>query len=211
MIRRPPRSTLFPYTTLFRSRLAGHVARRARVVPATVAGGAPLLPVAGRQGVANVVTGGIGAGDDGGLAAIHRERRAGGGDFGFTVPHRHRGRVPGRVHVHAIATGAEQGHGAVGRVDLEAVLFVEIAQPHAERALRQAHLGRVVVEREEPERGVWREPQGGRAEGDLRARVGVGPQVVAPVQRVVYRGGRPVVRIARAGRHRAPPASERHH
>src|SRR2546428_3291298 len=62
MIRRPPRSTLFPYTTLFRSRLAGHVARRARVVPAAVAGGAPLLPVAGRQGVANDVTGGIGAG-----------------------------------------------------------------------------------------------------------------------------------------------------
>src|SRR3712207_7920509 len=25
MIRRPPRSTLFPYTTLFRSRLGGHV------------------------------------------------------------------------------------------------------------------------------------------------------------------------------------------
>src|SRR3989454_8372624 len=45
-------------------------------------------------------------------------------------------------------------------------------------------LFRSVVEREEPERGVWREPQGGRAEGDLRARVGVGPQVVAPVQRV---------------------------
>src|SRR3989441_12085303 len=27
MIRRPPRSTLFPYTTLFRSRMAQHVAR----------------------------------------------------------------------------------------------------------------------------------------------------------------------------------------
>src|SRR2546425_3243688 len=27
MIRRPPRSTLFPYTTLFRSRLTGHAAR----------------------------------------------------------------------------------------------------------------------------------------------------------------------------------------
>src|SRR5438034_9570363 len=76
MIRPPPRSTLFPYTTLFRS-----------------------LSVVGRQGVANVVTGGIGAGDDGGLVALHRERRAGGGDFGFTAPHRHRGRVPGRVHV----------------------------------------------------------------------------------------------------------------
>src|SRR5256884_6741482 len=29
MIRRPPRSTLFPYTTLFRSRVAEHLARRA--------------------------------------------------------------------------------------------------------------------------------------------------------------------------------------
>src|SRR3712207_8738601 len=28
MIRRPPRSTLFPYTTLFRSSLLGYVARR---------------------------------------------------------------------------------------------------------------------------------------------------------------------------------------
>src|SRR5437879_9489085 len=28
MIRRPPRSTLFPYTTLFRSRLAAHDERR---------------------------------------------------------------------------------------------------------------------------------------------------------------------------------------
>src|SRR5438067_9624560 len=30
MIRRPPRSTLFPYTTLFRSRGAAHQSRRAR-------------------------------------------------------------------------------------------------------------------------------------------------------------------------------------
>src|SRR5260370_27694477 len=28
MIRRPPRSTLFPYTTLFRSPLAGHISDR---------------------------------------------------------------------------------------------------------------------------------------------------------------------------------------
>src|SRR3712207_8205736 len=31
MIRRPPRSTLFPYTTLCRSRPAGRLARRARL------------------------------------------------------------------------------------------------------------------------------------------------------------------------------------
>src|SRR6478672_13001286 len=36
MIRRPPRSTLFPYTTLFRSRhrVHAHVAARARLPPA---------------------------------------------------------------------------------------------------------------------------------------------------------------------------------
>src|SRR5947199_7033376 len=34
MIRRPPRSTLFPYTTLFRSRLARELDRHHRVVAA---------------------------------------------------------------------------------------------------------------------------------------------------------------------------------
>src|SRR2546422_4147100 len=37
MIRRPPRSTLFPYTTLFRSRLHQEVARLAREQPARLA------------------------------------------------------------------------------------------------------------------------------------------------------------------------------
>src|SRR3712207_7649519 len=43
MIRRPPRSTLFPYTTLFRSSLSGSAAsapRRARVGAVTVRVGA---------------------------------------------------------------------------------------------------------------------------------------------------------------------------
>src|SRR3712207_6885108 len=63
MIRRPPRSTLFPYTTLFRSRLAG--ARRAPGagargrcagdrggrgrIPAAVLGGGVALPLADRK------------------------------------------------------------------------------------------------------------------------------------------------------------------
>src|SRR3989454_12603650 len=33
MIRRPPRSTLFPYTTLFRSMIAPHIVRRADLDP----------------------------------------------------------------------------------------------------------------------------------------------------------------------------------
>src|SRR2546425_437613 len=51
MIRRPPRSTLFPYTTLFRSRVA--------TVPAaltvTVAGASAVLPAARRRKVAVVI------------------------------------------------------------------------------------------------------------------------------------------------------------
>src|SRR2546422_10648237 len=44
MIRRPPRSTLFPYTTLFRSRAAGEVGRAAGVhVEIATAGAMDLL------------------------------------------------------------------------------------------------------------------------------------------------------------------------
>src|SRR5687768_17698181 len=41
MLRRPPKPTLFPYTTLFRSRVRGRTGgrRRARRVPCSVAGG----------------------------------------------------------------------------------------------------------------------------------------------------------------------------
>src|SRR5260370_16492043 len=38
MIRRPPRSTLFPYTTLFRSRLTAELARLKRAVAELAAG-----------------------------------------------------------------------------------------------------------------------------------------------------------------------------
>src|SRR5947199_1592207 len=42
MIRRPPRSTLFPYTTLFRSRLRNPNAPEAETMPEAVALGAQL-------------------------------------------------------------------------------------------------------------------------------------------------------------------------
>src|SRR5256885_12394990 len=53
MIRRPPRSTLFPYTTLFRSREGGQ--RRAGVRPGAAARGAlpaELLPAGRRRAAA---------------------------------------------------------------------------------------------------------------------------------------------------------------
>src|SRR5690554_7277887 len=42
MLRRPPRPTLFPYTTLFRSRLAAAVLKRRRVAHARLDAGAVL-------------------------------------------------------------------------------------------------------------------------------------------------------------------------
>src|SRR3712207_6920235 len=69
MIRRPPRSTLFPYTTLFRSR--GPAARPRRGGPDRRAGGTG-TPGTGRAGVDAV-----------GRQRVHRRRdparRAGGG------------------------------------------------------------------------------------------------------------------------------------
>src|SRR3712207_8157463 len=67
MIRRPPRSTLFPYTTLFRSRA------RPGLLPAALAG-----PVRARHGGAR------------GAAARGLRRRAGGGRPGQPVPARGR-------------------------------------------------------------------------------------------------------------------------
>src|SRR2546430_9977579 len=46
MIRRPPRSTLFPYTTLFRSRHRGAVASRGKALRPIVAVTLALLPTA---------------------------------------------------------------------------------------------------------------------------------------------------------------------
>src|SRR2546422_2755506 len=53
MIRRPPRSTLFPYTTLFRSVLGGRAGGRHVVAqPACALGGAAASPGASARGAA---------------------------------------------------------------------------------------------------------------------------------------------------------------
>src|SRR5436309_8390714 len=61
MIRRPPRSTLFPYTTLFRSRARRHVPEpRQRALRGDLAG----APVARRDGSGATVRRRVGAGAD---------------------------------------------------------------------------------------------------------------------------------------------------
>src|SRR3712207_7794437 len=71
MIRRPPRSTLFPYTTLFRSGGGGHARRRRRA-----GGGA----VPGQRRLPAVLPGPGGRRAEGALAAGHRLGGAGAGD-----------------------------------------------------------------------------------------------------------------------------------
>src|SRR5689334_24486138 len=53
MIRRPPRSTLFPYTTLFRSQSEAHRIRQDADADAEQALACPHRAVRARQGVAN--------------------------------------------------------------------------------------------------------------------------------------------------------------
>src|SRR3712207_9156698 len=57
MIRHPPRSTLFPYTTLFRSRVRGAAARhRARPAPSlALTAGVPIVPAESRRRVLAVI------------------------------------------------------------------------------------------------------------------------------------------------------------
>src|SRR2546425_4173891 len=49
MIRRPPRSTLFPYTTLFRSRLSGFRRAARTGAPAAPAAASPGAPASARR------------------------------------------------------------------------------------------------------------------------------------------------------------------
>src|SRR3712207_8422584 len=65
MIRRPPRSTLFPYTTLFRS--AG--ADRLRAMARSLAGGAPRRGAGARA----AQRGRVGGGDTGGMGGRRSE------------------------------------------------------------------------------------------------------------------------------------------
>src|SRR3712207_7123459 len=69
MIRRPPRSTLFPYTTLFRSVLSGpRSARRARPTPPE----RPLIRIMTEQRHASLGIHGLGGDDHGELLTRRR-------------------------------------------------------------------------------------------------------------------------------------------
>src|SRR2546427_6637956 len=100
MIRRPPRSTLFPYTTLFRSRApevgGGRGLRRG--VGVAVRRGVSRAGTAGYRRRASARRGGVrdGASDAGPTPLVHRRRvRPCGGRAGHGGPH---GEI-GRAHV----------------------------------------------------------------------------------------------------------------
>src|ERR1051325_2340163 len=110
-------------------RLARHVLRRAGVVPAAVAGGAPVLPLVRPRRVADVVAGRVATRDDRRVPRVHREGRARGGDVRLAVPHGDGGRIARRIDVHAVGPGLQQRDRAGRRVDLEAVVVPEIDTP----------------------------------------------------------------------------------
>src|SRR3712207_8652435 len=79
MIRRPPRSTLFPYTTLFRSGVDVHVVAlavldREGLAAALAVGEVDVLAGAGAADDARVVRAGLGGGP--GLALGHVDRKS---------------------------------------------------------------------------------------------------------------------------------------
>src|SRR5213594_1393746 len=114
---------------------AGDVARRARVVPAAVASGAPVLPLVRADRVAHVVARRGAARYHGCLLRVHREGGGRGGDLGFAASHGDRRRVAAGIDVHAIHARAQQGYRAVWCIDLEALVLAQVAHAHVERPL----------------------------------------------------------------------------
>ena len=90
-----------------------------------------------------------------------------------------------------------QRHGAGRRIDLYVVVGVERAHTNERGALRQADLQMIVIEIEDLEGGLRREANRVRADVQLGARVGVGPEMVAGGERIVECRARPVVDISR--------------
>src|SRR6266487_564096 len=99
MIRRPPRSTLFPYTTLFRSQLPGAAAARPRGSRAgEPAGGGPARPAPARRAL-----GAAGAGLRGRVPGLDR-RLAAAGALLQGDPHRQAARgLPARGRARPVA------------------------------------------------------------------------------------------------------------
>src|SRR5947209_20333751 len=87
----------------------------------------PLFKVVAANRVAEVVARRVETGKHSRLLGPHRECRACSSDLHFTAPHCHQRRIASRVHVDSIGTRPEERDGAVWRVDLEALLLVEVA------------------------------------------------------------------------------------
>src|SRR2546429_8927385 len=84
MIRRPPRSTLFPYTTLFRS---------------------PVLDHCDRDSFAHPRLGGARAGSVGAISAAQVPRRGRAGTLPAPAPDRRCRRTPSRAHLGVVGRG----------------------------------------------------------------------------------------------------------
>src|SRR5256885_4213399 len=134
MIRRPPRSTLFPYTTLFRSqviRLMGDKARARRVMKKA---GVPILP--GSDGPIESEDKALKLAKDIGYPVIVKAT-AGGGGRGMRVV-----RAPAELS-HAVKTAQREAEAAFGVADVYIEKYVE-APRHIDVQILGDHHGSVV-------------------------------------------------------------------
>ncbi len=88
------------------------------------------------------------------------------------------GRVARLVHVDAVLAGLHQRHGQIRSVHFEVVAIIQRTHADDDCARCHLHLRGVVVEIQKREAGGAAEPNGGRADIKLGARILIRPQLV---------------------------------
>ena len=188
---------------------ARDVARRDRLVFLAVALGHPAV-----EGV-----GGLNRRHGGGLqvAARHRQLLAGTERQRFAVlavgraaaaQHRHAGGAGLLVGIETVFARAVDHEREVAGVDLQPLPGQRVAHPHLQVALQYREAHGLVADLGEVEAGLIVQPQRGRADVQLGARVAVGPEPVAGGDRTVRRGVVPAVVAGRRKAHAALVVTE---
>ena len=166
---------------------------------------APLLPgiqSLGLDFLGNHLAGGSET-ESQGAAGTHGEPTDSASDFGLPRTRRNQGGCAILSDIEAIVSHLPDRDGSRGSVHFVDFVLVQPWDAQVDRTLRETHLRQVVVELENAEGGPLGHVDGGGANMQFGARLGVGPQAVAIGKRIIQGRGGPVLQVARPERDRA--------
>src|SRR5438128_4896592 len=163
------------------------------MIPAPVAVAAPAIEVIVVAVVLNIGAELVRAVKYTRLVGVHGIGRSAAGDFTIAAMYANIGRIAAFVDGDAIAAGAQNGEGQVGRINFNSFVFVEPLHADIDAAFGHPNLRGAVIEIEKRKSGLASEADSGRTETQFGSTIFVGPEFVAGSDRAIGDGGDPIV------------------